>query len=146
MYSVVALLGLIDEKDTLRCCGIGKDVSRWGDTYVDDGISFPPGPSARLVITAGKNRKMGGRVDIKKSGKFSIEQPVTWVMILGVSKKPGQVSVSVGGKKVVSPKVSFDADKEEVVVELGGEKGVRVEGGLMVEWVVRGVVEEVWGT
>ena len=116
---------------------LDKDGSAWGDGYVDDGILFPPGPSARLVITAGKNGKngkTGGMVDVKKSEKFSIEQPVTRVTILGVSTKPGQVNVSVGGEKVAGSKVSFDVEKEEVVVELGGGMGVSVESGVSVEW------------
>ncbi|KIJ28877.1 glycoside hydrolase family 31 protein [Sphaerobolus stellatus SS14] len=108
----------------------------WGDAYLDDGISFPPGPNARLILTstpAAKGAK-GGSVHITKSGAFKIAQGLERVTVLGVATKPGSVSASVGAKGVSGVSFTYDATKGELVVSLG--QGVSFESGaVLVSWV-----------
>ncbi|KIL65252.1 glycoside hydrolase family 31 protein [Amanita muscaria Koide BX008] len=70
-----------------------SDGSSFGTAYLDDGESYPPGPSRELTITASV-----GEVSIKGEGTFQIEQNLEEATILGVSTPPE--SVSLNGKAV----------------------------------------------
>lgn len=74
-YSLLVALG-IDDKAT-------------GSFYIDDGLSYPPGPSTRLSITAAD-----GSVELAPKGEFTIEQKLTQVEVLGVAAKPAEVTVN----------------------------------------------------
>lgn len=62
--------------------------SAFGTAYIDDGISFPPGPSSTLVMKA-----TPGEVTITPDGSFDIAQKLGMVTVLGVGQKPTQVQV-----------------------------------------------------
>lgn len=71
-----------------------SDGLAFGSAYIDDGVSFPPGPSKNLTFSATR-----GEVRITTKGTFDVKQKLQDITILGVSSKPGQVLLN--GKKVV---------------------------------------------
>ncbi|KAF9235080.1 glycoside hydrolase family 31 protein [Melanogaster broomeanus] len=58
-----------------------------GNAYVDDGISYPPGPSRILTFQAGNST-----LKIESNGKYSIPQMLETITVLGV-KKPTNVNL-----------------------------------------------------
>ncbi|KIJ63989.1 glycoside hydrolase family 31 protein [Hydnomerulius pinastri MD-312] len=52
-----------------------------GDAYVDDGISYPPGPSTTLTFQAS-----GGTLKIESKGFYPIVQKLETITVLGVQK------------------------------------------------------------
>jgi alpha-glucosidase len=85
-----------------------------GDAFVDDGESYPPGPSRRLRFEASK-----GEVKIASvNGTFAIAQKLDTITVLGVGSKPKKVSF--GGKTVGN--WTYGAATEELVASgLGGD-------------------------
>jgi alpha-glucosidase len=67
----------------------------FGTAYLDDGESYPPGPSRELTITASV-----GEVRIKGRGTFHVDQELDEVTVLGAFARPQ--SVSMNGKGVRS--------------------------------------------
>ncbi|KAJ8591089.1 glycoside hydrolase family 31 protein [Rhizopogon salebrosus TDB-379] len=59
----------------------------FGTAYVDDGISFPPGPSRSLTFQAAE-----GTLTIESMGEFAIQQKLETITVLGV-QKPAQVTL-----------------------------------------------------
>ncbi|KAI5118349.1 hypothetical protein M0805_009152 [Coniferiporia weirii] len=64
-----------------------KEASASGTAYVDDGESYPPGPSKTLNFSA-----RTGQVTVEPKGLFEIAQKLEQVTVLGV-KKPSQVAL-----------------------------------------------------
>lgn len=60
----------------------------YGSAYIDDGISFPPGDSKTLVISAAK-----GDVVIKPEGLFHVQAKLQVITVLGISERPGVVTL-----------------------------------------------------
>ncbi|KAJ7732476.1 glycoside hydrolase family 31 protein [Mycena maculata] len=83
------------------------DGSAFGSSYLDDGISDPPGPSTTVTTQAST-----GSVKISSRGAFQVAQKLAEVTILGVSKKPS--SVSVGGAAVKN--FTYASAQEELVI------------------------------
>ncbi|KAF7304057.1 Glycoside hydrolase family 31 protein [Mycena indigotica] len=86
--------------------GSGAKQSASGSAYVDDGASDPPGP-ARVLSFAART----GSVRIGGTGKYKISQKLAQVTVLGVAKKPREVSVD--GKKA---KFEWTARQQRLVV------------------------------
>jgi len=78
---------LLVSQDTNNCA--------FGTAYLDDGESYPPGPSRELTITS-----TADEVRIETRGTFHVEQHLDEVTVLGVSARPR--SVWVNGKDVQS--------------------------------------------
>ncbi|KAJ7183712.1 glycosyl hydrolases family 31-domain-containing protein [Mycena filopes] len=93
----------------------------FGTTYLDDGISDPPGPSTTVTVHASK-----GSVKISSAGKFHVAQKLAEVTILGVTKKPA--AVTVGGKAVKS---TYESAQQKVV--LSG-LSVDLNAGAAIAW------------
>ncbi|KAH7909434.1 glycoside hydrolase family 31 protein [Hygrophoropsis aurantiaca] len=70
---------------------LSKDGEAFGTSYVDDGISYPPGPS-RTVIFRVKN----GALNIETEGVYDIKQRLETVTVLGVHQ-PTQVTLQGQG-------------------------------------------------
>jgi alpha-glucosidase len=97
------------------------DGHAFGSTYLDDGVSDPPGPSTTVTVSASK-----GSVKISSAGKFHVAQKLTQVTVLGVAKKP--TSVSVGGKAV---KFTYASAQQKVVLT---GLSVDLNKGATIEW------------
>ena len=63
----------------------------FGTAFVDDGVSFPPGPSTTLTFTIRKNE-----LTIESKGAFKIGQKLEQVTILGATK-PARVTLQGQG-------------------------------------------------
>ncbi|KAJ8583907.1 hypothetical protein M405DRAFT_827759 [Rhizopogon salebrosus TDB-379] len=59
----------------------------FGTAYVDDGISFPPGPSRSVTFQAAE-----GMLTIESIGEFAIQQKLETITVLGV-QKPAEVTL-----------------------------------------------------
>lgn len=58
----------------------------FGTAFVDDGVSYPPGPSTSLTFQAAP-----GMLSIFPKGNFSITQKLDQVTVLGIKEKPSRV-------------------------------------------------------
>ncbi|KAF9260094.1 hypothetical protein L218DRAFT_1054996 [Marasmius fiardii PR-910] len=67
---------------------LSSDREAFGSYYLDDGLSFPPGPNTILTI-----RASGNQLSIIPKGKFEIDQPLWEVTVLGVGERPSVVKV-----------------------------------------------------
>ncbi|KAH7882262.1 glycoside hydrolase family 31 protein [Phlebopus sp. FC_14] len=94
----------------------------FGHAYVDDGLSYPPGPSRTLTFQAG-----GGSLDIDGQGNYSIHQRLETITILGV-QKPTTVTLR-GGKNVDG--WMYKASTEELVVS---DLSVDLNGKTTLSW------------
>ncbi|KAF9220372.1 glycoside hydrolase family 31 protein [Gyrodon lividus] len=92
-----------------------------GDAYVDDGISYPPGPSRVLTFQAG-----GGTLKIESKGEYSILQKLETITVLGVQKP---MTVTLQGKAVHG--WSYIASTEELVVS---DACVNLNGETTLSW------------
>lgn len=63
----------------------------WGDAYVDDGESFPPGANRTLSFSAS-----WGKLNIESTGEYNIDQKLETITILG-AQRPTTVTVNGGG-------------------------------------------------
>jgi alpha-glucosidase len=82
----------------------------FGTAYIDDGVSYPPGPNRTLVFQVQR-----GNVRIESHGSFEVRQKLREVVVLGTTRPR---KVSVGGGVVVGWSF-FDARKKLVMeVEL----------------------------
>jgi alpha-glucosidase len=69
-----------------------KDSHAFGTAYIDDGESFPPGPSRTLTITA-----RSGSLEIFGMGEFHVKQRLQDIKLLGVRQKPAAVFIQGKG-------------------------------------------------
>ncbi|KAF8996142.1 glycosyl hydrolases family 31-domain-containing protein [Cyathus striatus] len=86
----------------------------FGSAYIDDGISFPPGASRRLSITAAKSQ-----LRIAGKGTFKVEQNLESVTVLGVVGKPK--SVSVNGKSLSEKQWLYKAATQELTATVDAD-------------------------
>ncbi|KAJ6556155.1 glycosyl hydrolases family 31-domain-containing protein [Mycena capillaripes] len=93
----------------------------FGASYLDDGVSDPPGPSTTLTVHGSKNA-----VEISSTGTFRVLQKLEVVTILGVATKPAEISV--GGKV---QNFSYVSAQQKVVVS---ELDVDLNKGTTIEW------------
>ncbi|KAJ6468608.1 glycosyl hydrolases family 31-domain-containing protein [Mycena vitilis] len=82
------------------------DGHAFGTTYLDDGVSDPPGPSTIVTVSAST-----GSVKISSAGTFNVGQKLAQVTVLGVAKRPSSVSVS--GK---APKFTYASAQQRLVL------------------------------
>ncbi|KAJ7623867.1 glycosyl hydrolases family 31-domain-containing protein [Mycena polygramma] len=97
------------------------DGHAFGTTYLDDGVSDPPGPSTIVTVSAGT-----GSVKISSAGKFNVAQKLAQVTVLGVAKKPS--SVLVGGK---AAKFTYASAQQKLVLT---GLSVDLNKGATIEW------------
>ncbi|KAF8879211.1 glycoside hydrolase family 31 protein [Gymnopilus junonius] len=93
-----------------------------GTAYVDDGISYPPGPNRILGFGVARNE-----LTISGEGSFLVEQRLEEVTILGVGSKPR--SVAVNGE--VTKEWTYAPENGELV--LGGLRA-DLNGPLSLKW------------
>ncbi|KAJ6553086.1 glycosyl hydrolases family 31-domain-containing protein [Mycena capillaripes] len=97
------------------------DGHAFGTTFIDDGVSDPPGPSTIVTIQAGMDA-----VNISSSGAFHIVQKLAEVTILGVAQRPA--AVLVGGQV---KNFTYAASQQKLVVS---ELSVDLNLGTTIEW------------
>ncbi|KZS93448.1 hypothetical protein SISNIDRAFT_507539 [Sistotremastrum niveocremeum HHB9708] len=95
---------------------LSKNGSAFGSAYLDDGVSFPPGPSKTLSFNVAS-----GGLEISSSGSFQVSQKLDQITILGVSK-PDSIQLSgtsIGNwtytpaqEKLVIPNLGVDLNKD----------------------------------
>lgn len=95
--------------------------SAFGTAYLDDGVSNPPGPSRILEFAVSKRE-----LRVSSTGAFNIQQKLQDVTILGVSARPG--SVSMNGKLVTS--WTYASAQQSLVVTL-------VDADLNLSWLLQ---------
>ncbi|KAH7923369.1 glycoside hydrolase family 31 protein [Leucogyrophana mollusca] len=93
----------------------------FGTAYVDDGISYPPGPSRSLTFQAGS-----GTLKIQSEGAYQIEQKLETITVLGI-QRPTQVTLE---GQVIQGWTYQDAQEELVVSNVT----VDLNGGATLEW------------
>ncbi|TDL22445.1 glycoside hydrolase family 31 protein [Rickenella mellea] len=98
-----------------------KGGSASGSAYLDDGVSFPPGPSTTLTMNATKNQ-----LTVEPKGKFNINQKLQQVTILGVTKPS---SVTLQGKKIST--FQYLAPQQKLVVQ---NTNVDLNKGVTLQW------------
>lgn len=97
------------------------DGHAFGSAYIDDGVSYPPGPNKVLTFTITKKRLV-----IAVHGPFNIKQRLRDVTILGVTSRPTHLLLDgrrIGGWRFLEP-------QGKLVVELD----VNLNGPLRLEW------------
>lgn len=57
-----------------------------GSAYIDDGVSYPPGPSKVLTFAATKRQ-----LQVTARGSFTVKQQLRDIVVLGLASKPSQV-------------------------------------------------------
>ncbi len=113
---------------------LAADGYAFGTAYLDDGISYPPGPSTTLTIRtdvtsthAATNAE--GEVSVRPEGTFSITSKLEQVTILGVGHKPGEVIVN--GKEIGGDGWEYlDAQQKLVVSNADAD----LNEGVTVSW------------
>jgi len=69
------------------------DGHAFGSAYIDDGMSYPPGPSKNLTFSVTRNQ-----VAISSHGSFHVKQRLREITVLGVVSEPQ--TVFLDGKRV----------------------------------------------
>ncbi|KZT24334.1 glycoside hydrolase family 31 protein [Neolentinus lepideus HHB14362 ss-1] len=87
----------------------------FGTAYIDDGVSYPPGPNATVTFSV-----CSGKLEIKREGTYEVGSKVTSLTVLGV-QKPN--SVSILGKKVASEQWEYTAGVERNDLSQGSGNG-----------------------
>lgn len=64
----------------------------FGSSYIDDGVSYPPGPSKTLTFSV-----QDQAVSLKPAGPFHVNQTLHDITVLGISTKPKGVSLQGQG-------------------------------------------------
>jgi len=93
----------------------------FGTAYVDDGISFPPGPSRSLTFQVAD-----GTLNIESKGEYAIQQKLETITVLGV-QKPSVVTLQ--GKTVQG--WTYEEATEELVVS---NAGVELNAQVTLAW------------
>jgi len=88
---------------------LAADGSAFGTAYIDDGVSYPPGPSTTVTFWAGS-----GELDIRSQGAYEVGPKVTSVTVLGV-QEPKEVAVQ--GKSAASEQWEYTAGLGKLVVK-----------------------------
>lgn len=78
-----------------------------GDAYVDDGESYPPGPSRKLHFVASDCE-----LKIESKGEYCITQKLETITVLGVPQQPTTVSLNCEP----IDEWTYDAANEELVL------------------------------
>lgn len=78
----------------------------WGDAYIDDGESYPPGPNCTLNFFASE-----GKLDIQNKGEYSIGQKLETITVLGIQQP---TTVALNGEKIEG--WTYDGANEELIV------------------------------
>jgi alpha-glucosidase len=97
------------------------DGHAFGTTYLDDGVSDPPGPSTTVTVRSGKSTVM-----ISAEGAFHITQKLAEVTILGVVHKPNQVFV--GDKRKA---FNYAGPQQKLVIS---KLALDLNGHTTIEW------------
>lgn len=104
---------------------LGRNGTATGSYYLDDGLSYPPGPSTRLRITAA-----GGSVELAPAGKYTIEQKLTQIEVLG-AVKPTQISVN--GVAVPAESWQYSDEQQRLTIS---HDGIDLNETVNVGWAV----------
>jgi alpha-glucosidase len=95
------------------------DGHAFGTTYLNDGVSDPPGPSRIVTVHSGKNS-----LNISTAGAFHISQKLAEVTILGVLQQSAAVLVDgktksftyeIPQQKLVISKLRVDLNTETTI-------------------------------
>ncbi|KAH7909433.1 glycoside hydrolase family 31 protein [Hygrophoropsis aurantiaca] len=97
------------------------DGNAFGTAYVDDGISYPPGPSRSLTFQAGSSS-----LKITSEGAYQIEQKLETITILGVQKP---TSLKLQGQDVQG--WTYSEPQEELVLS---NVNVNLNEDITFEW------------
>ncbi|KAF9563513.1 hypothetical protein CPC08DRAFT_324975 [Agrocybe pediades] len=81
-----------------------------GSAYIDDGISFPPGPSRSLSFSVKKNEVS---ISSSRGDNFTVDQPLQDITVLGVKSSPK--TVTINGKAVKN--FTFDQKLGKLVAQ-----------------------------
>ncbi|EJD04630.1 uncharacterized protein FOMMEDRAFT_19850 [Fomitiporia mediterranea MF3/22] len=106
--------------------------SAFGTSYVDDGVSFPPGPNTTLVFQA-SSPNSSGTLTSTPTGAFNIEQKLTKVTILGVTTNPTKVSLQGSAVGSASWVFNDEGKKGELIIE-GDGVNVDLNKAFTIEW------------
>ncbi|ESK96883.1 alpha-glucosidase [Moniliophthora roreri MCA 2997] len=79
----------------------------FGSSYIDDGISSPPGPNTTINFMISNNE-----LNITPVGEFHVEQKLQEIVILGVEDKPQNLSLD--GVSLQS--FDFDSERQELKI------------------------------
>lgn len=91
---------------------LNKAGTAWGNAYVDDGESYPPGANRTLNFFASD-----GELDIESRGEYSIRQKLETITILGV-QQPMAVTLN---NETIEGWTYNDANEELIVSNLSTE-------------------------
>ncbi|KAJ7311650.1 glycosyl hydrolases family 31-domain-containing protein [Mycena albidolilacea] len=97
------------------------DGHAFGTTYLDDGVSDPPGPSTTVTVRSSKSTVM-----ISAEGAFHITQKLAEVTILGVMHKPNEVFV--GDKRKA---FNYAGPQQKLVIS---KLALDLNGHTTIEW------------
>ncbi|KAJ7861406.1 glycosyl hydrolases family 31-domain-containing protein [Mycena olivaceomarginata] len=97
------------------------DGHAFGTTYLDDGVSDPPGPSTTVTVRSSKSTVM-----ISAEGAFHITQKLAEVTILGVVHKPNEVFV--GDKRKA---FNYAGPQQKLVIS---KLALDLNGHTTIEW------------
>ncbi|GLB41383.1 putative glycosyl hydrolase 31 family protein [Lyophyllum shimeji] len=98
------------------------DGRAFGSAYIDDGVSYPPGPSRTLKFIVTK-----GRLHIQGEGSFHVHQQLTDITVLAVAAKPSVVSLD--GKEIEG--WQYMASQKKLVVQ---KLQADLNGPVTLEW------------
>ncbi|KAL5495907.1 hypothetical protein ACEPAI_1371 [Sanghuangporus weigelae] len=105
-----------------------ENASAFGSAYIDDGVSFPPGPNTTLVFQASPGRLTS---EPATGSAFNITSKLAQVTVLGVPKQPSNVTLQ--GTSLANESWTFDASKGELVIA-GDSVEVDLNGRVSFEW------------
>ncbi|KZT24332.1 glycoside hydrolase family 31 protein [Neolentinus lepideus HHB14362 ss-1] len=88
---------------------LAADGSAFGTAYIDDGVSYPPGPSTTVTFWAGSRK-----LDIRSQGAYEVGPKVISVTVLGM-QEPTEVAVQ--GKSAASEQWEYTAGLEKLVLK-----------------------------
>ncbi|KAL5534914.1 hypothetical protein ACEPAF_3004 [Sanghuangporus sanghuang] len=105
-----------------------ENASAFGTAYIDDGVSFPPGPNTTLVFQASP-----GRITSQPAtgSAFNITSKLTQVTVLGVPTQPSNVALQ--GTSLANGSWAFNASKGELVIAGDGVE-VSFNENVTLEW------------
>jgi alpha-glucosidase len=99
-----------------------------GDLYIDDGESVEPDATLNVVFKA-----QASSLSARAKGDWKESNPLANVTVLGVSEKPG--SVTLNGKAVPASSVRYNATAH--VLSVGGLEKFTEEGAFSESWVLK---------
>ncbi|KAL5534874.1 hypothetical protein ACEPAG_1339 [Sanghuangporus baumii] len=105
-----------------------ENASAFGTAYIDDGVSFPPGPNTTLVFEANRGRLTSQPAT---GSSFNITSKLAQVTVLGVPTQPSNVTLQ--GTSLGNGSWTFGASKGELVIEGAGVE-IDLNENVTVEW------------